>query len=238
MAVGIVVVSHSVALAEAAVELALQMVHDDPPPIALAAGTIDGGLGTDATAVVSALAEVDQGDGVVVFIDVGSAIMSAELGVELYEGDADVRVLAAPFVEGIMAGVIKVAGGASIDEVAGEAESALRPKLAHLGTPEQVSEAPESNREAQARAEVTLVNEAGLHARPAASFVAKARGFDAQVLVSQGVIGPVQATSSIGLATLDARQGDTLFIEATGAQAQEAVEALVAFVKGGFTDAG
>ncbi|HHT11921.1 MAG TPA: dihydroxyacetone kinase, partial [Propionibacterium sp.] len=110
MAVGIVVVSHSVALAEAAVELALQMVHDDPPPIALAAGTIDGGLGTDATAVVSAIAEVDQGDGVVVFIDVGSAIMSAELGVELYEGDADVRVLAAPFVEGIMAGVIKVAG--------------------------------------------------------------------------------------------------------------------------------
>lgn len=234
MAVGIVVVSHSVALAEAAVELALQMVHDDPPPIAVAAGTIDGGLGTDATAVVSAIAEVDQGDGVVIFIDMGSAIMSAELGVELYDGDADVRVLAAPFVEGIMAGVIKVAGGAPINEVAAEAGAAMRPKLAHLGTPEEVSEAPESNREATARAEVTLTNEAGLHARPAAMFVAKARSFDAQVLVSKGVIGPVQATSSIGLATLDAREGDTLFIEATGTEAQAAVDALAALVGANF----
>lgn len=238
MSVGIVVVSHSVGLAQAAVDLALQMVHDDPPPIALAAGTPDGGLGTDATAVVSAIGEVDQGEGVVIFVDVGSAMMSAELGAELYGESADIRVLAAPFVEGIMAGVIKVAGNAPIDEVEAEAVAALRPKLAHLGTPEQVSSAPESNRTAQSRGEAVLSNDAGLHARPAAMFVAKAREFDAQVLVSKGVIGPVQATSSTGLATLDARTGDTLFIEAIGPQAQEAVDALVAFVEAGFTDVG
>ena len=68
MAVGIVVVSHSAPLAEAAVELAMQMVHVDRPPVALAAGA-DGGLGTDATAVASALAEVDQGDGVAVIVN-------------------------------------------------------------------------------------------------------------------------------------------------------------------------
>ncbi|GAA4891333.1 hypothetical protein GCM10025789_05210 [Tessaracoccus lubricantis] len=236
MAVGIVVVSHSRPLAEAAVDMALQMVHDDPPPIALAAGTIDGGLGTDATAVSSAIAEVDQGDGVVVFVDIGSAVMSAELGSELYGCDTtDVRVLAAPFVEGIMAGVIKVASGGTIDEVEAECVAAMRPKLAHLGTPEQVSAAPESNRKAEARAEVQLLNDAGLHARPAAMFVAKAREFDAQVLVSKGVIGPVPATSSIGLATLDARMGDTLFIEATGAAAQAAVDALVRLVESDFS---
>ncbi|MDO5677037.1 MAG: dihydroxyacetone kinase phosphoryl donor subunit DhaM [Propionibacteriaceae bacterium] len=235
MAVGIVVVSHSVALAQAAVDLALQMVHDDPPPIALAAGTIDGGLGTDATAVMASIAEVDQGEGVVIFVDVGSALMSAELGVELYDNpSADIRVLAAPFVEGIMAGIIKVAGGASIDEVEAESVAAMGPKLAHLGTPEQVSSSPESNRRAEARAEAVLVNDAGLHARPAAQLVARARAFDAEVLVSKGVIGPVPAVSSIGLATLDARKGDTLHIEATGVEAEAAVEALVAFVEAGF----
>ena len=83
MTVGIVVVSHSRPLAEAAVALALQMVHDDPPPLRIAAGTIDGGLGTDATAVMAAIDEVDKGDGVVVFVDIGSALIGAIHGNDL-----------------------------------------------------------------------------------------------------------------------------------------------------------
>lgn len=234
MAVGIVVVSHSLPLAQAAVELAMQMVHGDAPPIALAAGTPDGGLGTDATRVMEAIGEVDQGDGVVVFVDVGSAVMSAELGVELFGERPDIRVLAAPFVEGILAGVVRAAGEATVDEVATEATGALRPKLAALGTPEEMAGQPESRRGQEASADATLVNEAGLHARPAAQFVGQARQFDAEVLVSKGVVGPVPGNSSIGLATLGAKKGDTLHIEATGAQAQEAVDALVAFIESGF----
>ena len=46
--VGIVVVSHSRRLAEAAVELALQMVRGTPPPIEIAAGLDGDVLGTDA----------------------------------------------------------------------------------------------------------------------------------------------------------------------------------------------
>ena len=126
MAVGIVVVSHSIRLAEAAVELAMQMVHGDRPPVALAAGTADGGLGTDATAVLAAIEEADQGDGVAVFVDIGSALMSAEFGVELYgRPEADVRILAAPFVEGLLAGVVQASGGAGLDDVAREALAAL-----------------------------------------------------------------------------------------------------------------
>lgn len=77
MAVGIVVVSHSRALAEAAVALASEMVHKDPPPLEIAAGTPDGGFGTDAAEVMNAIGTVDQGDGVAIFTDLGSAIMSA-----------------------------------------------------------------------------------------------------------------------------------------------------------------
>lgn len=236
MAVGIVVVSHSRRLAEAAVELALQMVHGDPPPMQVAAGTIDDGLGTDATAVMSAIGEVDQGDGVVVFVDIGSALMSAELGIELYgQPDSDVRILPAPFVEGIVAGVIRAVGGATIDEVAAEANQGLKPKLAAVGDAAVADEpsTPESLA-GEASAEARLINETGLHARPAALFVAEARKFDAEIKVSNGVIGPVAATSSIGLATLNARKGDTLTLIATGPDAQAAVDRLAEFVNEGF----
>lgn len=241
MAVGIVVVSHSRALAEAAVEVAMQMVHEAPPPLAIAAGTDDGGLGTDATAVLAALTEVDRGDGVVVFVDVGSSIMSAELGIEFYGAeDADIRVLPAPFVEGLLAGVVRAAGGATIDEVAAEANAALTPKLHALGTPDPApvtaETRPEAEAEAEARAEATIVNATGLHARPAALFVAKARAFDATVLVACGDEGPVSATSTIGLATLGAGKGAVLRLSATGPQAREAVDTLAGFVASGLGD--
>ena len=243
MAVGIVVVSHSRALAEAAVEVAMQMVHEAPPPLAIAAGTDDGGLGTDATAVLAALTEVDRGDGVVVFVDVGSSIMSAELGIEFYGvEDADIRVLPAPFAEGLLAGVVRAAGGATIDEVAAEANAALTPKLHALGTPDPAPVTAETRPEAEAEAEVeahaeaTIVNATGLHARPAALFVAKARAFDATVLVACGDEGPVSATSTIGLATLGAGKGAVLRLSATGPQAREAVDALAGFVASGLGD--
>lgn len=236
MAVGIVVVSHSRALAEAAVELALQMVHDDPPPIRVAAGTMDGALGTDATAVMAAVAEVDQGDGVVVFVDMGSALLSTELGIELHgDPDADIRILPAPIVEGLVAGVVRAVGGASIDEVADEANNALRPKQLHLGassTP--VEPAPLAPSGGEVMAEAVLVNETGLHARPAALLAAQARRFDAEIQISNGVIGPVSALSSIGLATLNARKGDTLHLVATGREAAPAVKGLTDFIASGF----
>lgn len=237
MSVGIVVVSHSRALAEAAVELALQMVHDNVPRIKVAAGTIDGGLGTDATAVASAISEVDGGDGVVLFVDIGSALMSAELGIELADRpDADVRILPAPFIEGLVAGVIRASGGAGIDEVAQEAISALAPKQAAVGTapaasPQPPAPAPTGG---EVTAEATLVNETGLHARPAALLVAESRAFDATVTVANGQAGPVSAASSIGLATLNARKGDVLTLSGTGPEAAQAVEAIAKLISSGF----
>ena len=81
--VGIVVVSHSRALAHAALDLARQMVHGAGPRTAVAAGLDDGGLGTDAMAVARAIEAVDGPAGVVVLMDLGSAVMSAEMALEL-----------------------------------------------------------------------------------------------------------------------------------------------------------
>ncbi len=225
MAVGIVVVSHSRALAEAAVDLAAQMVHGDAPSLAIAAGLPDGTFGTDATAVMAALAEVDQGDGVAVFVDMGSAVMSAEMGIELYGESASIRVLNAPFVEGLVAGVVRAAMGSSLDEVAAEAEAALRPKQAALGGPEASQPPPPTVTDALT-SDVVIADPHGLHARPAARLAQLARSFDAEVLVSTATRGPVAASSTVGLATLTARQGETVHLSASGPQAAEALRAV------------
>jgi phosphocarrier protein FPr len=133
--VGLVVVSHSRDLARAAVELASQMLHDCPVRIAVAAGMDDGGLGTDAVKIKEAIEEVDSAQGVVVVMDLGSAVLSAELALDLID-DPDVRdrviLSAAPIVEGLVMAVVAAAGGAAREEVAVEAQNALMGKVAHL----------------------------------------------------------------------------------------------------------
>jgi dihydroxyacetone kinase DhaKLM complex PTS-EIIA-like component DhaM len=70
--VGIVVVSHSPDLARAATNLALQMVHGPAPRIEIAAGTSDDRLGTDAARVAEAIVAADDGEGVVVIMDISA----------------------------------------------------------------------------------------------------------------------------------------------------------------------
>lgn len=134
MTVGIVVVSHSLPLAEAAVALAAQMVHGDSPPIEIAAGTEDGSLGTDATAVHAAIESLSDASGVLVLLDLGSAVMSAETAYELLEPDlADrVRLSSAPLVEGLFGAVVRASTGGDLDAVATEASRGLLPKQVHL----------------------------------------------------------------------------------------------------------
>jgi dihydroxyacetone kinase phosphotransfer subunit len=131
--VGIVVVSHSARLAESAVDLALEMVRGSEPPIAVAAGGPGGGFGTDAASVAEAVTRVASEDGVLVLVDLGSAVLSAELALELIpDVRAPVRLSWAPLVEGLVGAVVRAAGGAALDEVAEEAEGALAAKRAHL----------------------------------------------------------------------------------------------------------
>jgi PTS hybrid protein len=133
--VGLVVVSHSRPLAEAAVALARQMLPGREVAIEVAAGTDDGGLGTDAVAVSAAMTAADAGDGVVVLMDLGSAVLSAETALELLDDDLRERVLlsSAPLVEGLVGAAVVAAGGADRDRVAAEALLGLAPKQSHLG---------------------------------------------------------------------------------------------------------
>lgn len=238
--VGIVVVSHSRALAEAALALALDMVAQDPPPIALAAGTDDGGFGTDAVRVAAAIEEVDAGAGVVVLTDLGSAVLSAEMALEfLPDPDLPVKIVPAPFVEGLLAAVVRAAGGANLAEVAAEAAGALSGKIDQLGA-ENDSASLEAATEpvaAKVSREVRIVNPAGLHARPAGVVAGAAAQFDAEVRIALPGKAAVPAVSALGLAGLGTRAGDTVTLSASGPDAAAVVAALAELIESGFGEA-
>ena len=127
---GIVVVSHSRPLATAAVDLASQMLRSGGPRIEVAAGQSDTELGTDAAAIQTAIEAAMDDQGVVVLMDLGSAIMSAEMAVEMLDEDdaARVRLSWAPLVEGLIGAAVTAAGGADREEVATQAELAAEAK--------------------------------------------------------------------------------------------------------------
>src|SRR6201996_3400616 len=100
-----------------------------------AAGGIEeeGVLGTDAERVRNAIERAMSPDGVLVLMDLGSALMSAEFAVELLEdASGPVRLSAAPLVEGAVAAAAAAAGGASLEEVAAEARGALAMKTSQI----------------------------------------------------------------------------------------------------------
>jgi multiphosphoryl transfer protein len=237
--VGIVVVSHSDALAQGVVALAREMGGGD---LALeAAGGTDepGVLGTDAERVRAAIERAMSPDGVLVLMDLGSALMSTEFAVDLL-GDTPGRVVMseAPLVEGAVAAAASASGGASLEEVAAEARGALAMKTSQLGVEEGAAvDERAAAPAAQAETVLEVRNAIGLHARPAARFVETVRRFDADVRVAKAPNGrPVKATSLTNVVALGARFGDTLAVSASGPQADEALLALAQLADEGFGD--
>ncbi len=228
--VGLVVVSHSRALARAAVELAEEMLHGRSLRIEVAAGLDETTLGTDAVSISAAIERADGPGGVVVLMDLGSALLSAELALDLLDDPTArdrVTLSAAPIVEGLVVAAVAAAGGASRAEVAAEARDALMGKAAHLAEP--APEVAPEPRPAEAVGVFTVANPHGLHARPAARLVSEVRALDANVQLRNLTTGagPVPAASLSRVATLAAVLGHQVEVRASGPQAQEAVEHLL-----------
>src|SRR3954447_8095454 len=129
--VNLVIVSHSAQLAEGVAELAGEMGGGEVA-IEPAGGLDDGSIGTDAGRVRAAGERVRSPDGVLVLMDLGSALMSAEIALEMLEDGGPVRMTAAPLVEGAVAAAARARGGAPLAEVAAEARGALAAKAAQL----------------------------------------------------------------------------------------------------------
>ncbi|GAA4264605.1 dihydroxyacetone kinase phosphoryl donor subunit DhaM [Frondihabitans peucedani] len=223
--VGILVVSHSSKIAEGTVELAKQMAPSIT--IVAAGGTDEGGLGTSFDKVSSGIGQAQQGRGVVILADLGSAILTAETAVDFLD-DAEralVVIADAPVVEGTVAAAVAAETGGSLTKVAEAARTATGVADPHADertlSRDEVSGAVERS--------ATLVNPSGLHARPAAEFVKHASKFTSSIQING-----VDAKSLLRIMGLGLPQGSTVSIVATGDDAPQAVDALIALVDSGF----
>ena len=83
--------------------------------------------------------------------------------------------------------------------------------------------------------ELSITNQRGLHARASAKFVKCAEAFDAEITVTRDGMS-VPANSIMGLMMLGAAIGTSIMVEAKGAQAEQAVEALALLVESKFDE--
>ena len=112
--VGIVIVSHSQKLAEGVVEVS-KMMAENAPMIA-AGGLEDGELGTSYEKIFAAIEEVYSADGVIILMDMGSAVMTTEMVLEDLD-KPNVKMLDCPLVEGAVLAAVESAGGRSLKEI-------------------------------------------------------------------------------------------------------------------------
>jgi dihydroxyacetone kinase DhaKLM complex PTS-EIIA-like component DhaM len=124
--VGVVLVSHSRRVAEAVAQLAAELVGTgDPGPLATAGGTDGGSLGTSAALFAAAARQADQGMGVAVLADLGSAVTTVQTVLAAAEAHGlpfPVRLADAPFLEGAVAAVATASAGGDLAAVIEAAE--------------------------------------------------------------------------------------------------------------------
>ena len=228
--VSFVIVSHSASLATGVCELAAQMAPD--VHFEAAGGTDDGRIGTSYDLVEAALeaaaaAVEGEGSGVIVLTDLGSATMTVESVIDMCDEPERVRFVDTCLVEGAVASSVRAQLGEDLDQVADVAAS-LAPRLDEAPAQEAPSPAagepggggaPASSTWAQGDA--VVADPVGLHARPAAAFVRLAGTFDAEVTVNGADGGSVLELMALGIT-----QGQSVHIEANGADATAAVAAL------------
>jgi PTS hybrid protein len=127
--VGIVLVSHSKEIAEGTADLVLQMAGE--VEISPVGGDAEGGFGTDAERIEASIRGIEAEE-VLVFMDLGSAVLSTETVLEMLSEDerGKVTLVDAPFVEGAFAAGVTASTGADADEcVEAAMEARTEPKL-------------------------------------------------------------------------------------------------------------
>jgi phosphocarrier protein FPr len=231
--IGLVIVSHSAKIAEGVADLARGMAGADLPVVA--AGGLDDPtiLGTDALRVLSAIEGVYSGDGVLVLVDLGSAVLSAETALDFLSDEMRPRVLLcpAPLVEGAVAVAVAARAGQSLEQAAEAARNSLGGKQRQTTANTRQAEG------ANAAMVISVPNRLGLHARPAAKLVEIASRFRAEIRLRDLDNGrEASARSFNALMLLGAVGGHRLDVSASGADAEQALAAVQAFAAANFGD--
>ena len=222
--VNLVIVSHTHALAEAVKELALEMSED--VQIKTAGGVDENTVGTNAERIHDAINRAWSEDGVVVLTDLGSAIMSAEMSIEMLADDKRERVqlIEGPLITGAITAGTEASGGGDLESVARAASQEAEATGSTESSPDSTAPTDQSTQSIQ----LEVRNHHGLHARPAVKFAQRADEFEATVQVKNLSRDSefVDASSMMNVVKLGIDQDDKIEISARGNNASEALEGL------------
>lgn len=247
--ISLVLVSHSFALAAAAKELAMQMISTKTAPkVLLAAGIRKGEnleLGTDTQQISAAIEAADNPDGVLIFVDLGSALHSSQMALELVDPDLADRCLisSAPLVEGLVAALVSAARGANLKQVAAQARGALAEKIDHLGEQEESDSAGKEESVAVTTSRalganpfsdpdaailvLKIIDPHGMHARPAAAIARALDATKAAVYARKGgAFRTVNAASLTQVSALGVGEGENLELCTSDPDAQHIFSAI------------
>ena len=245
----LILVSHHPDIARGIAALAAQM-SAAPETIHTAAGIddADNPVGTDAVRIMQTLLEADNPDGILILVDLGSAILSAQTALDLLDDPAlaaRCRISAAPLVEGAISAAVAASSGADLETVAREATQALAAKQASLGEENplpcaagegaRVKTVPDDNIPSGDSTTITLTNRDGLHARPAARLAAALTPYRARLILTCGD-KQADGKSLNQLALLQARHGDRLTLHADGDDAAAALQTFRELAAANFGD--
>ncbi len=226
--IGFVLASHSKAAAEAVGALTKEMA---PDVVAIpVGGDASGGFGSDPAAVLAACEKVEETcDRVIIMADLGSARMSAEMAVEAGSSAPDGTPRRAmgpgPFLEGSVAGTASAQAGARLADVVRSIASALQ-YWRDYKVPE--AEKPATRDSDGFLSQVMVVDDAGLHARPAALLAQLAAQEPVKILVNG-----VEADSMMELLLLGVKKGERVIVSSPDRGSEESVKRIAAAIAGG-----
>ena len=90
-----------------------------------------------------------------------------------------------------------------------------------------------------AQGSVVITHDVGLHARPSVKLTKLAKGFTSTIAIAGAAEGPwIDAKSIVKVMAMKVKQNATLFVRASGADAQAAVDAVIDLVRRDFDEAG
>ncbi len=235
--IGLLIISHSSEIATGVKALVEQMTQGRLP-IAAAGGSAEGDLGTSTDLILEAIEGLGDVEAVLALVDMGSAIMSAEIALEM--SGLPFHISPAPLVEGaLVAGVEATRPGISLAEISMAAERALEAKHEALGSEALLLPLSLPSQSSRASNEVILTvnNKVGLHMRPAKDFVQLASRFNAQIR-ARNIERPDRSTANaksiIDVMKLGVACGNHIAITAEGEDAQAALQALAELIRNNF----
>jgi len=242
--VSIIIISHSKTLAEGVKELAVQM-SQNKVIIEAVGGIVEDGvdkIGTNPQAIFELMQTLGAESEVLVLMDIGSAIMSAEIAKEMLpaEIEQNIYLCEAPLVEGAIAAAAQAMVGAEIIPVLAEAHNALLGKTMLLKPSEPTEQNATTPKPATNKVyesfDLLVPNQLGLHARPAVRLVEIVNRYEADILLSKTNDNFVSAKSISQVGTIGALKGDTLHFKIAGKEVDQIIKALKDFQKNNFGD--